>query len=450
MVASAFRLLGASDLSARLPAALGGVLLVALAWLLRERFGRRAAFLAGALVAFSPILLYFTRFCREDIWSLLGTAGGLLFLDAWIRGRRLRDLALSAVAFAVAFAAKENFYVFLALLVPSCAPFLWKEGEGFRPRRRAEELLAFLSEHAVALSGALLVFFAVSELCYTLFLTHPESGNPAVVAIRYWWGQHKVQRVGGPRSYYLPRILQYEFAIVLPALVWAAANLRRMRPAERFLLAWGISSLAMYAWLGEKTPWLIVHQILPFVPLAALGWAELVSRGVTARLTAGAVAAASAASALALSFENPVLSPKRDEAESIVYVQTAPEMLDLVREITASGRTPGEPVVSIDGEAAWPMNWYLRDVAVDWGLPRADHRPAFAIVDPAKADDAAALLGPEYRREELPLRVWWLPETSSSPRTPSPKQLLVYLATRRPWSPIGWQSVTVFRKGATR
>ncbi|MCL4808092.1 MAG: TIGR03663 family protein, partial [Thermoanaerobaculia bacterium] len=40
-VAAAFRLLGDSDLSARLPAALGGTGLVAMAMLLRARFGRR-------------------------------------------------------------------------------------------------------------------------------------------------------------------------------------------------------------------------------------------------------------------------------------------------------------------------------------------------------------------------------------------------------------------------
>jgi len=26
----------------------------------------------------------------------------------------------------------------------------------------------------------------------------------------------------------------------------------------------------MYAYLGEKVPWLTVHQVLPFVPLAAM------------------------------------------------------------------------------------------------------------------------------------------------------------------------------------
>ncbi len=187
MVAGTFRLLGDSDFTARLPAALGGVAFAALALLLRPRFGPRAALLTGALAAFSPDLLYFTRFCREDVWSLLGTGGGLLLFDAWLRGRRLRHLAAASVLFAVAFAAKENFYVFLALLVPSVAAVFWEPGEGIVFWPRVRRLVDFLEANTVALAGALLLFFVVSELLYTVFLVHPESGNPMVQAITYWY-----------------------------------------------------------------------------------------------------------------------------------------------------------------------------------------------------------------------------------------------------------------------
>ena len=67
---------GKGDVAARMPAALGGVALVALAFLLRRRFGPTAALVAGAILAISPNILYYTRFCREDIWSLLGSGGG--------------------------------------------------------------------------------------------------------------------------------------------------------------------------------------------------------------------------------------------------------------------------------------------------------------------------------------------------------------------------------------
>ena len=230
MVASTFRILGDSDFTARLPAALGGVGLVAMAILLRARFGRGAAFASGVLLAISPNLLYFTRFCREDVWSLLGTFGLFLWLDRWWRTRRVADLGLAAVWGAVAFASKENFYVLGALMVPSVLAAVWEPGKGFPAFAKIRSLLDVLERHGAAILGAILLFFTLSEVAYTFFLVHPESGNPAFLAISYWWGQHKVERVGGPKTYYLPRILQYEFAIVLPALVWIAHEVAALLP----------------------------------------------------------------------------------------------------------------------------------------------------------------------------------------------------------------------------
>ncbi len=471
MVAGAFRVLGDSDFTARLPAALGGVGLVAMAFLLRPRFGRLAAFLTGVLVASSPNLLYYTRFCREDVWSLLGTAGAFLCLDAWLRKRRLADLVMAALFASVAFTSKENFYVLLALLVPSLCVVFFEPGEVVF-WAKVRRLVDFLEENAAAIAGALLVFFLSSELLYTVFLVHPDSGNPAFDAISYWWNQHKVERVGGPKTYYLPRLLQYEFAILLPAALWILASVRTVRSrraqsfvgwgrpiafladlvsavpiAERFLFAWGVASLAMYAYLGEKTPWLIVHQILPFLPLAGLAFARLFNGGLAFRGLGTAVLGASVATAVSLCFLFPDLTPNRKRAESVIYVQTSPEILKFVADVRAvnSRRTEGLTAV-VDGQAAWPLSWYLRHERVAWSFAKEVPPPPLLVVDDSRADEVAEALGPQYVRQEIPLRSWWIPETSWKPLRPTPKELLTYLVTRRPWSEIGAQRVVVFRR----
>ncbi|MCM3878131.1 MAG: TIGR03663 family protein, partial [Thermoanaerobaculia bacterium] len=121
---------GDSDFTARLAPALGGIALSWMALLLRRRFGREAAFAAGALAAFSPNLLYYTRFCRDDVWSLVGTAGLFLWLDRYLARGRLRDLCFASLSASVAFASKENFYVLLALMVPSIAAAWAEPGRG--------------------------------------------------------------------------------------------------------------------------------------------------------------------------------------------------------------------------------------------------------------------------------------------------------------------------------
>lgn len=450
-VAIAFRLLGDTDFTARFPAALGGVAFVWMAWLLRPRFGRGPALAAGALLAFSPSLLYFTRFCREDIWSLLGTCGALLFFDRWWREKRLRDLVLAALLLAVAFAAKENFYVFLALLVPSVLCAAWEPGKGLDPWNRLRQLIDVLEEHQVALAAALLLFFVVSELLYTVFLVHPESGNPAFEAISYWYGQHKVERVGGPKTYYVGRLLQYELAILLPAFVWIGVRFRRLSAVERFLAGLGVSSLGMYAYLGEKVPWLMVHQVFAFVPLAALTWNAAAEAKFAWRAAGIALAAGSLVTALSLSFWLPDLTPARDRAESAIYVQTTPEARALVDEVARREKAGARPAVSVAGEANWPYSWYFRHAAVDWSLPTAERQAAIVVVDEDKADDIGRLLGPSYSRQTMPLRAWWVPDSGWKPLQPSPTELLRYVFTRKPWAPgVGAQNVIVFRREESR
>ncbi len=443
---------GTSDFTARLAPALAGVALTAMAVLLRRRFGRRAAFAAGALCALSPNLLYYTRFCRDDAWSLLGTAGLFLWLDEYLATRRVRDLSLAALSASVAFAAKENFYVLLALMVPSVAVAWMEPGRGLDVWNRLRRLIDWLEENATAVLGALLLFFVTSELLYTVFLVHPESGNPAVDAISYWWGQHKMERVGGPKTFYLPRLLQYEFAVLIPALAYVVARWRRLSFGERFVAGWAVSSVAMYAYLGEKAGWLLVHQVLPFLPLAGAAWALLAEKSTAWRVAGAATALASVVTSLTLSFVYPVLTPNSRKAESTIQVQTCPEMLGIVDEILRAGRAGEVPAAIVSGEAGWPLSWYVRFAPVNWQAPTGELHPPIVICDEGEADKQQQVLGPGYTRDRVPFRAWWIPDTSWKPLRPSPGQLLRYVFTRDAWSradgnnPIGAVWVTVFRR----
>jgi uncharacterized protein (TIGR03663 family) len=452
-VATTFRLLGDSDTTARMPAALGGVLLAALALLLRPRFGPAVALVSGALLAFSPSLLYYTRFCREDAWSLLGTAGTFLFLDAFWRERKLSDLCLAALAAAIAFAAKENFYVLLALMPPSILAAWLEPGRGLDLWNRLRRIIDFLEKHFIALAGALLLFFIVSELLYTVFLNHPESGNPAFDAISYWWAQHKVERVGGPKTFHLPRLLLYEFLVIVPGLVWPLLRWKTLSAGERFLAGWGVSSVAMYAYLGEKTPWLMVHQVLPFVPLAARAWVEAWERSRLSRAVCAVAASVSLVFAISLSFWLPAITPASRRAEAVIYVQTCPELVSLADEILAHAKVGDVPAGIVAGDAGWPMTWYVRRAPVNWEMPTPERKAAIVITDVSQAEEAARILGPDYRRSDVPFRAWWLPETSWKPLRPSFSDLVRYVFTREVWNtarqgenPIGAVLVAVFRR----
>ncbi|MBI4338383.1 MAG: TIGR03663 family protein [Chloroflexi bacterium] len=125
--AALFHLLGDSVSTARLLPALMGTLLVALPLLLRSYLGRTGALATSVLLAFSPSMLYYSRFLRDDIFMMVWSLLLIAFLWRYLEARKTRYLALSAAVLAMAFATEETAYL-LAFVVGSYL-FLWAIGD---------------------------------------------------------------------------------------------------------------------------------------------------------------------------------------------------------------------------------------------------------------------------------------------------------------------------------
>ena len=108
---------GASDTTARVLPAMAGGALVVLPLLFRSRLGTAGALAAGVLIAFSPALLYYSRFAREDIYAALFTLGIVICVWRYVDDQRPRYLHFSAALLAFSFATKETTFVFVAVLL---------------------------------------------------------------------------------------------------------------------------------------------------------------------------------------------------------------------------------------------------------------------------------------------------------------------------------------------
>ncbi len=109
-------LFGDSNVTSRLLAALSGTALVAMPLLLRYRLGRVGALATATLLAFSPMMLYFSRFTREDIYMAVWTLGLVSLMWRYLDMGRNRYLYLFSLFLALAFATKENTYILVAIL----------------------------------------------------------------------------------------------------------------------------------------------------------------------------------------------------------------------------------------------------------------------------------------------------------------------------------------------
>ncbi|KPJ50445.1 MAG: hypothetical protein AMJ38_01785 [Dehalococcoidia bacterium DG_22] len=115
--AFSFLLFGVSDYAARILPAFAGTALIGLPFFLRRHLGRSGALAAAGLIAFSPTLLYFSRFARNDIYVGLWTLGLVVCLWRYIEEGRHRWLYIAAGLLALSFATKEATFLNVAIFI---------------------------------------------------------------------------------------------------------------------------------------------------------------------------------------------------------------------------------------------------------------------------------------------------------------------------------------------
>ncbi|NQU44819.1 TIGR03663 family protein [bacterium] len=161
---------GNGDFWARFPAAMAGIILLLLVWLLRRPLGKEGRWIAALLAAVSPGIWYYSRFCRNEPLFLCVT---VLFLwtitRAWRSTRPSGWIVASFLAGAGLIALKENSLFllfdgicFLGLMVL----YGCKHGTG----RIGKPLVSSLRVHRWAWLAALLAGWLLLEAIYTNFL----------------------------------------------------------------------------------------------------------------------------------------------------------------------------------------------------------------------------------------------------------------------------------------
>ncbi|MFC7045503.1 flippase activity-associated protein Agl23 [Halobacteriaceae archaeon GCM10025711] len=116
-----FEVLGPTDFAARLPVAVVGGLLPLAAWLFRDRLRDAEVVALAALFALNPVLLYYSRFMRNDV---LLAALMVFALGFFVRAYDTREtdyLYAGVAALALAFTTKENVVVYVGTWVGAFA-----------------------------------------------------------------------------------------------------------------------------------------------------------------------------------------------------------------------------------------------------------------------------------------------------------------------------------------
>jgi len=115
------------DFTARLIYTFFGAGLVFLPYFLRNYTGRAAAIIASVMLAVSPMLLYFSRYSRNDI--IMGFFAFALFILIWryLHERKNRYLYMTAAVLALSLASKETAFIVIGIAVVLLLPLAMKD-----------------------------------------------------------------------------------------------------------------------------------------------------------------------------------------------------------------------------------------------------------------------------------------------------------------------------------
>ncbi|MGE3074207.1 MAG: flippase activity-associated protein Agl23 [Dehalococcoidia bacterium] len=112
-----FLIFGANDYTSRFSAAIFGTAIVIMPVMIRRKLGPAGTIAAVAFIAFSPTLVYYSRFFREDIYMAFFTLLMVVAIWRYIEDGRARWLYLLAAAFTGNVLTKEGAFLAIAVFL---------------------------------------------------------------------------------------------------------------------------------------------------------------------------------------------------------------------------------------------------------------------------------------------------------------------------------------------
>jgi len=258
-VATAFRVGGVGETTARLPSALAAVATVGLTFAIAHLlFGARRGVLAAGIVATSPLVLVFARLVIFDmLLTALVTAALYCLLRARLGGRPARWLPAAGAAMGLATLTKGP----VGIAVPLLA---WIAGRGALPPPPRPARWSHVGVAVLLAAGVVAPWLAVVSRAEPDFLRYALV-DETLLRITSSARFHR----GGPPYYYLQTLAWAQGAWIVMLLAAAPGLLRRWRaggrdaPGIAFTVRAAAAVLVFFTLSASKRP----YYILPVVVL---------------------------------------------------------------------------------------------------------------------------------------------------------------------------------------
>ena len=301
-----FEFAGANDFTARISVAIIGSLLPLAVWLYRDHLNNRELIALSLFLALDPLLLYYSRFMRNDV---IVAAFVFIFVGYCLRflsTHKPQYLYYASAFLALAFTAKENALVYVAILF-ACT-FLLFDHKLFLLRDKKPGWTVIITETLSRLSASIWhwrrhLLLVTIEFIFILFLFYsPRTGSLGGIGIDHIFSHPLIlpsvlsaaiidsasklvaEWILGPSTdhaylpflkHYLLSLLNASGALVLLSFIGFFSD-RYGGKHPRNIVAlgfyWGIFSLFIYPLsIDISSSWAVVHTVVPLAIPAAVG-----------------------------------------------------------------------------------------------------------------------------------------------------------------------------------
>ncbi|MGA1204367.1 MAG: flippase activity-associated protein Agl23 [Opitutales bacterium] len=395
--------------------AIAGCLLVLLPLLWRSWMGIRGALLSGALLATSPLLVYYNRmYIHESLLALMCLAC-LTFILQWLQSRRTRWACLAGAFAGMAFATKETFVITVLSWLAAGLLVGWAAA--------IDELRSTWKQRGTGFLLGIGVAVVTTVLLYTDCFRHPQGALDAVKTLFVYetgFGHDH------PWFFYLELLLLPKWrlsilwgeGLVLVLALMALAGLlvkgsASLDPVRRrilsFLAVAALGQLAIYSCIGYKTPWLMMVPWAHFLIMAGF-----ICTGVFGR---SLVLGAASLTVILAGWQSVAATGRlaNDARNPYAYAPTTRDVMGLrawLSDLEAMVHPDRMEPLAVVGTGYWPLPWYLRGLGATgyWArVPDGAEQMPVVIVMPGEFESAEATLGsthaafPRSLRDNTPI-----------------------------------------------
>ena len=401
-----------STTTLRLSTVIAGLLVVFTPLLWRRSIGPWGALAAAALLASSPLMVYYNRMYIHEslltLFAMLACAAVLRLTEQ--PGKRIA--IASGLCIGLMFATKETFAISILAWLPAVGLCYWRQ-QANEARHLCPNLRIYL------LPSACLAITAAFTAAY-FYSDGFRSMQGIIDAVRTYFVYETTAGHEKGMGYYLELLIRpkQQFGIwwtealiaLLAVIAVAFAVVKRVpNPAVLFLAVATVCHFIIYSCIGYKTPWLMMVPWAHACLLAGYVFSYFPNLKTRSRFLLTLLLL----TGLAYQTKQSIHASGRlanDSRNPYAYVPTSKDAAKVERwlhELRALPDAPTLTPIGVIGQGYWPLPWYLRtfETIGYWPTPIQDITDLpiiFAM--PAQAQACDNLLGATHTKLPRGLR----------------------------------------------